>query len=51
MHICETALAKKIGVLIDAEETWIQDPVDALAVLMMFVFNNFMKVTNIIIYF
>lgn len=36
MHrICELASIKKIGVLIDAEETWIQDPVDALTMLMM----------------
>lgn len=40
MHIGEMALAKKIGVLIDAEETWIQDPVDALAFLMMDMFNK-----------
>ena len=40
LHICETAHTKNVGVLIDAEETWIQDPVDALAILMMFVFNK-----------
>lgn len=40
MHICETAAAQKIGVLIDAEETWIQDPVDALTILMMDSFNK-----------
>ncbi len=40
MRICETATAKKIGVLIDAEETWIQDPVDALTILMMDMFNK-----------
>jgi len=40
MRICETAAAKKVGVLIDAEETWIQDPVDALTILMMDVFNK-----------
>lgn len=40
MRICETALDKKIGVLIDAEETWIQEPVDALALLMMDTFNR-----------
>lgn len=33
--ICSTAAAKKVAVLIDAEETWIQDPVDALTMLMM----------------
>lgn len=40
LHICETAAAKKIAVLIDAEETWIQDPVDALTILMMDTFNK-----------
>ncbi len=40
MRICETAAAKKIGVLVDAEETWIQDPVDALTILMMDTFNK-----------
>ena len=33
--ICDVAAAKKTGVLVDAEETWIQDPVDALTILMM----------------
>lgn len=40
MRICEIAAQKKIGVLIDAEETWIQDPVDALTILMMDTFNK-----------
>lgn len=40
MRICETAAEKKIGVLVDAEETWIQDPVDALTILMMDTFNK-----------
>jgi len=40
MRLCETAAEKKIGVLIDAEETWIQDPVDALTILMMDIFNK-----------
>ncbi len=40
LRICETASQKKIGVLIDAEETWIQQPVDALTVLMMDQFNK-----------
>jgi proline dehydrogenase len=41
MHrICNTAASKKIGVLIDAEETWIQDPVDVLTILMMEQFNR-----------
>ncbi|MBY0477635.1 MAG: proline dehydrogenase family protein [Chitinophagaceae bacterium] len=38
--ICSTAAAKKIGVLVDAEETWIQDPVDALTMLMMDQYNK-----------
>jgi proline dehydrogenase len=40
LHICETAASQKIAVLIDAEETWIQDPVDALTMLMMDTFNK-----------
>jgi len=40
MRICETAAEKKVGVLVDAEETWIQDPVDALTILMMDSFNK-----------
>ena len=40
LRICEVAAAKKIGVLVDAEETWIQDPVDALTILMMDSFNK-----------
>ena len=38
--ICVQASAKDIGVLIDAEETWIQDPVDVLSIQMMQVFNK-----------
>ncbi|MEO6229691.1 MAG: proline dehydrogenase family protein [Ferruginibacter sp.] len=38
--ICEAANEKSIGVLVDAEETWIQDPVDALTILMMDTFNK-----------
>ena len=40
MRVCETGAEKKVGVLIDAEETWIQDPVDALTILMMDTFNK-----------
>ena len=40
MQICEAAAEKKIGVLVDAEETWIQDPVDSLTILMMDTFNK-----------
>ena len=40
IDICETANDKNVGVMVDAEETWIQDPVDALTVLMMDTFNK-----------
>src|SRR5260370_15700228 len=40
LQICREASTKKIGVLIDAEETWIQDPVDVLTILMMEQFNK-----------
>jgi proline dehydrogenase len=39
-NICEAAFNKKTGVLIDAEETWIQGPIDALGFLMMESFNK-----------
>jgi proline dehydrogenase len=39
-QICREGSVKKIGVLIDAEETWIQDPVDVLTILMMEQFNK-----------
>ena len=39
-NICETANRKKVGVLVDAEESWIQDPVDALTILMMDMYNR-----------
>jgi proline dehydrogenase len=38
--ICAEASAKNIGVLVDAEETWIQDPVDVLSIQMMAAFNK-----------
>jgi proline dehydrogenase len=38
--ICEAAAEKNIGVLIDAEESWIQDPVDRLTIEMMGIFNK-----------
>lgn len=38
--IAETAAASGVGFLVDAEETWIQDPVDALTMLMMDEFNK-----------
>ena len=40
LRICEEAAAKNIGVLVDAEETWIQDPVDVLSIQMMARFNK-----------
>ncbi|HEY6899820.1 MAG TPA: proline dehydrogenase family protein [Puia sp.] len=39
-QICRAAADRKIGVLVDAEETWIQDPVDVLTILMMEQFNR-----------
>jgi proline dehydrogenase len=38
--ICEAAEKANIGFLVDAEETWIQDPIDALTMLMMDAFNQ-----------
>ena len=38
--ISETAAHSNVGFLIDAEETWIQDPVDALTMLMMDHYNK-----------
>jgi proline dehydrogenase len=40
LRICETAKRCNIGVLIDAEESWIQPAVDALTVQMMQQFNR-----------
>ncbi len=37
--ICRVAVESDTGVLIDAEESWIQNPVDALAMQMMLKFN------------
>jgi proline dehydrogenase len=39
-RICESAQRNNISVLIDAEESWIQDPVDALTMQMMRKFNT-----------
>lgn len=39
-HICDIASQHNIGVLIDAEETWIQDPIDRLTMEMMEHFNK-----------
>ena len=38
--ICEVATDKGVGVLIDAEETWIQDPIDRLAIELMSIYNK-----------
>ncbi|MDP4130749.1 MAG: proline dehydrogenase family protein [Bacteroidota bacterium] len=39
-RICEAAAAGRVGILVDAEETWIQDPVDVLSIRMMEKFNK-----------
>lgn len=39
-RVCEAAVVKSISVSIDAEETWIQDPVDMLTILMMEKYNK-----------
>ncbi len=39
-RICEAASTSAIGFLVDAEETWIQDPVDALTMIMMQEYNK-----------
>lgn len=38
--ICETALQYKVGIMIDAEESWIQDPIDRLVMEMMQRYNK-----------
>lgn len=40
LRICETAAAGHTGVFVDAEDSWIQDPVDALTMQMMDTFNR-----------
>ena len=39
-ELCTLAMEKNVGVLIDAEETWIQDPVDSITMIMMDEFNK-----------
>jgi proline dehydrogenase len=39
-RICSVAADKNIGILVDAEESWIQDPVDRLTMEMMEEFNQ-----------
>jgi proline dehydrogenase len=38
--ICQVASVQHVGVLVDAEETWIQDPVDAITMILMDGFNK-----------
>ena len=38
--ICKSGAEKNVGVFIDAEETWIQDPIDVVTILMMEKFNK-----------
>ena len=38
--ICDKANQLNIGVLVDAEETWIQHPIDAITMMMMDVYNK-----------
>ncbi|HUZ61067.1 MAG TPA: proline dehydrogenase family protein, partial [Hanamia sp.] len=42
--ICGAANESNVGVLIDAEESWIQDPVDAVTIQMMEEFNTYKPV-------
>lgn len=39
-RICECAVSNNVGVMVDAEESWIHDPVDALVMLMMETHNK-----------
>jgi len=38
--ICDLASEKGVGILLDAEETWIQDPIDRLAIELMAQYNK-----------
>jgi len=40
VKICQAASKANVGFLVDAEETWIQDPLDALTMLMMDEYNK-----------
>lgn len=40
IRICEAAKENNIGVLVDAEESWIQDPIDRLTMEMMEAYNK-----------
>ncbi|HUS00732.1 MAG TPA: proline dehydrogenase family protein, partial [Chitinophagaceae bacterium] len=46
IRICEAAERNNVGVLVDAEETWIQDPVDAITMQVMERFNK----TKVVVY-
>lgn len=46
LKICEAASKTNVGFLVDAEETWIQDPIDALTMLMMDQYNK----TKLVVY-
>jgi proline dehydrogenase len=46
VKICEAASKTNVGFLVDAEETWIQDPLDALIMLMSDQYNK----TKLVIY-
>ncbi len=50
LHICTTAKENNIGVLIDAEESWIQGPIDLLAMQMMQKFNSKMLGEKAVVY-
>ncbi len=39
-RICKTAFDSSVGIMVDAEETWIQEPIDGLAMEMMEQFNK-----------
>ena len=40
IQICDAARTCKIGVLVDAEESWVQDPIDRLTMEMMEIYNK-----------
>ena len=40
LRICKDASEKKVGIYIDAEQSWIQDPIDVMTILMMEKFNR-----------
>ena len=39
-RICRTAQERKVRIFVDAEESWIQEPIDSLAMEMMHLFNQ-----------